>query len=50
MRKNGMLLDELVEKLGQVLPPGAASLKADFDKNARATVQAALGKMDLVSG
>ena len=49
MRKNGMLLDELVEKLGQVLPPGAASLKADFDKNARATVQAALGKMDLVT-
>lgn len=49
MRKNGLLLDEIVEKLGQVLPPGAASLKADFDKNARATVQAALGKMDLVT-
>lgn len=44
-----MLLDELVEKLGQALPPGAAGLKADFDKNARATVQSALAKMDLVT-
>ncbi len=49
MKKRGMLLDELVDKLGQALPPGAASLKADFDKNAKATIQSALGKMDLVT-
>ncbi len=49
MKKSGILLDELAEKLGQALPPGAASLKADFEKNARASVQSALGKMDLVT-
>ena len=43
------MFDELVDKLGQVLPPGAADLKADFDKNARATLQSALSKMDLVT-
>lgn len=48
MKKAGVL-DELVDKLGQVLPPGAADLKADFDKNAKATLQSALAKMDLVT-
>lgn len=48
MRKPGVL-DELVGKLGQALPPGAAELKADFEKNARGAVTAALGKMDLVT-
>ena len=48
MRKTGVL-DELVDKLGQVLPPGASELKADFDKNAKAAIQSALGKMDLVT-
>lgn len=48
MKKPGVL-DELVGKLGQALPPGAAELKADFEKNARGAVQAALGKMDLVT-
>lgn len=48
MRKPGVL-DELVGKLGQALPPGAAELKADFEKNARGAVQSALSKMDLVT-
>ncbi len=48
MKKLGAL-DELVGRLGQVLPPGAAELKADFEKNARGAVQSALGKMDLVT-
>ena len=48
MRKTGVL-DELVDKLGQVLPPGASELKADFDKNAKAAIQSALSKMDLVT-
>lgn len=48
MKRSGVL-DELVGKLGQVLPPGAAELKDDFEKNARAAVQSALTKMDLVT-
>lgn len=48
MKKPGML-DELVDKLGQVLPAGAVELKTDFEKNARAAVQGGLAKMDLVT-
>ena len=47
--KRANVLDELVDKLGAVLPPGAAELKADFEKNARAAVQSALARMDLVT-
>ncbi len=43
------LLNEVVGKLGEVLPSGAAELKADFEKNARSVVQSALEKMDLVT-
>ena len=43
------VLDELVRKLGQVLPAGAIELKEDFEKNARAAVQSTLAKMDLVT-
>lgn len=43
------LLNEIVGKLGEVLPSGAAELRADFEKNARSAVQAALEKMDLVT-
>lgn len=45
----GGLLNELVGKLGQALPPGAVELKADFEKNARGAVQSVLEKMDLVT-
>lgn len=48
MKKPGVV-DELVDRLGRVLPPGAVELKADFEKNARGAVQAALAKMDLVT-
>ena len=48
MKRPGVL-EDLVDKLGQSLPSGAAELKADFDKNAKATLQSALGKMDLVT-
>ena len=43
------VLDEIVGKLGQVLPAGAIELKEDFEKNARAAVQSTLAKMDLVT-
>ena len=48
MKKTGVL-DDLVDRLGSVLPSGASELKADFEKNARSTVQAALTRMDLVT-
>ena len=48
MRRAGVL-DDLVDKLGQALPPGARELKHDFEKNARAAVQSALSRMDLVT-
>lgn len=48
MKKSGVL-DDLVDRLGSVLPSGASELKADFEKNARSTVQAALTRMDLVT-
>lgn len=43
------LLNEIVGKLGEVLPSGASELKADFEKNARSVVQSAIEKMDLVT-
>ena len=43
------LLNEIVGKLGELLPSGASELKADFEKNARSVVQSALEKMDLVT-
>lgn len=42
-------MDELVDKLGSVLPAGASELKSDFEKNARSTIQSALARMDLVT-
>ncbi len=48
MKRSGVL-DELVDKIGQVLPAGAVELKTDFEKNVRAAVQSGLAKMDLVT-
>jgi len=42
-------LDELAERLGRLLPEGAHEMRADFEKNARATLQGALARMDLVT-
>jgi len=43
------LFDELAESLGKLLPPGLADVKTDFENNAKAALQSALGKMDLVT-
>lgn len=43
------LIDDLSRTLGRLLPPGVAELKDDFEKNARAAVQSALGNLDLVT-
>ena len=43
------VFDEIAEQLGQLLPPGVAELKTDFEQNAKAMLQSTLGKMDLVT-
>ncbi len=42
-------VEELTDRLGTLLPPGASQLKTDFEDNARAMLQSALGKMELVT-
>lgn len=43
------VFDEFSQQLSKLLPPGAAELKADFEKNSRTVLQNALTKMDLVT-
>jgi BMFP domain-containing protein YqiC len=43
------VLDELSSRLSKLLPPGAAEVKADVERNLRASLQAALARMDLVT-
>jgi len=42
-------LDDLAERLGRLLPEGAQEMRADFERNARSTLQATLSRMDLVT-
>jgi ubiquinone biosynthesis accessory factor UbiK len=43
------VFDEISSALGKMLPTGVSAMKDDFERNARATLQSALGKLDLVS-
>jgi BMFP domain-containing protein YqiC len=43
------MLDEIATKLSGSLPSGLQELQGDFEKNARTTLQSALGKLDLVT-
>ncbi len=43
------IFDELAHKLAATLPPGFQELQQDLEKNFRAALQAALGKLDLVT-
>ncbi len=43
------VFDDLSSTLGKLLPPGVADMKDDFEHNAKATLQSALGKLDLVT-
>jgi len=43
------IFDDLSRSLGKMLPPGMADLKDDFERNAKATIQSALGNLDLVT-
>ena len=42
-------LDEFTERMMGLLPPGAAELKEDLQKNLRATLQTMFARMDLVT-
>lgn len=42
-------LDDIAERLGQVLPEGAREMRADFEHNARTVLQSALARMELVT-
>lgn len=43
------VFDEISNTLGKLLPPGVSDMKDDFEQNAKATLQGALGKLDLVT-
>jgi BMFP domain-containing protein YqiC len=43
------VLDDLAKKLADAVPAGLRDLKADAERNFRAVLQSALGKLDLVT-
>jgi len=46
---DGRVFDDIASSLSKLLPPGAASLKDDFERNAKAAVQGGLERLDLVT-
>lgn len=42
-------LDDIASRLANAVPPGLNNLKDDMEKNFRAILQSALGKLDLVT-
>lgn len=42
-------IDELARRLSDLVPPGLKDARADIQQNMRATLQAGLGKLDLVT-
>ncbi len=47
--RDAKFIDDLARRLSDALPPAARDLQADLEKNFRATLQAALAKLDLVT-
>ena len=43
------VFDDISKSLGKLLPPGVSDMKEDFERNAKAAVQGALGNLDLVT-
>lgn len=43
------IFDDISKSLGQLLPPGLSEMKEDFERNAKASMQSALGNLDLVT-
>ena len=42
-------IDDIASRLSDAIPPGLNNFKEDMEKNFRAILQSALGKMDLVT-
>lgn len=42
-------LDELTQRLAQLIPQGVKSVQSDIEKNIRSLLQSAFAKMDLVT-
>lgn len=42
-------IDDIASRLANAVPPGLSNLKEDMEKNFRAILQSALGKLDLVT-
>ncbi|WP_428353267.1 ubiquinone biosynthesis accessory factor UbiK [Methyloprofundus sp.] len=42
-------IDDIATRLSDAIPPGLSNFKEDMEKNFRAILQSALGKMDLVT-
>jgi BMFP domain-containing protein YqiC len=42
-------IDDIASRLSDAIPPGLNNFKEDLEKNFRAILQSALGKMDLVT-
>jgi BMFP domain-containing protein YqiC len=42
-------IDDLARKLSELVPPGLKEARADLEQNFKATLQAGLGKLDLVT-
>ncbi len=42
-------IDDIANRLAGAVPPGFSNLKEEMEKNFRAILQGALGKLDLVS-
>ena len=43
------VFEDMAQQLGKLAPPGLDRLRADFEKNVKAGVQAAMDRMELVS-
>lgn len=43
------VFDDISSTLSKLLPPGVPDIKNDFEQNAKATLQSALGRLDLVT-
>lgn len=42
-------IDDLARRLHELVPPGLKDARADLEQNFKATLQAGLGKLDLVT-
>jgi len=42
-------IDDLARRLSDLVPPGLQAARADLEQNMKATLQAGLGKLDLVT-